>query len=72
MVNRKYYSKKGELKMALTQSISSPKKKRAVSKRSNKFLSLTQQDFKEMNEVSKRGRGLSKVFTLRNIFGDEN
>jgi hypothetical protein len=45
-------------------------KKRKI-KRSSNLSKLSSKDFKEMNEVTKRGRGLSSL-SLREILGEEN
>jgi hypothetical protein len=46
------------------------KQKRILPKRTNKFASMTRKDMKEMNDVSKRGRGLSSL-TLKDIFSSQ-
>ena len=47
------------------------RRKRVVKRKTNKMSRMTQSDFKEMNEVTKKGRGLSNL-TLKDIFGEDN
>lgn len=47
------------------------RKKRVLPKRTNKIDSMSPEDWKEANEITKRNRGLSRL-SLKDIFEEDN